>query len=450
MANSEFKQMAETIIELVGGKDNIAKVSHCFTRLRIDPVDLSKCDVEKLKSFKGSKGCVVNNGQVQIILGSGVDEFYPTFLEVSGKEAVEAVNENLDEKKESPVNQVLNTVAQIFIPTFPALATGGLLKGILVALMFSGKVDPSSGTFQMLMMFSDAAFYFLPFYLAYTTATVFKLKPVIAMVLAGVLLHPTYTGLTEATSLFGLPVPVVDYSSSVFPIIIGVIILSFIDKFARKIVPHDFAAIFVPFIDLMIAAPIMLCLVGPAISTASNVIGNAVIGIYNATGAIGGFVFGAVYPILVFLGLHHAVVPFELQSIAANGYDPLLALCAAANAAVAGAALMVAIDSKNKELKGLSLSSAISAIIGITEPALYGVLGILKRPFAGAVAGGAVGGAIMAAFKVFGVGLGPVPLAGIALFFGDKFGIYLIGVVVSIVVSMVVTHFVKFDDVEIK
>ena len=386
---------------------------------------------------------------MQVIIGTEVEEFYPEFLAVSGKEAQQTVNENLDAKEENKMNKIINTIAQIFIPTFPALAAGGLLKGLLVALMFSGKVDPSSGTFNMLMMFSDAAFYFLPFYLAYTTATVLHIKPVLAMVLAGVLLHPTYTGLTEATTLFGLSVPVVNYSSTVFPIIVGVALLSLIDKLARKVIPSSFAGIFVPLIDLLITAPIMLIVVGPAVSTLSNVVGNAVISLYEATGAIGGAVFGAVYPLLVFLGLHHAVVPVELQSIAANGYDPLLALCAAANAAVAGAALMVAIDSKNKEFKGLSLSSAISSIIGITEPTLYGVLGILKRPFAGVVAGGAAGAAIMAAFKVYGLGIGPVPLAGIALFFGEKFPIFLVGIAVSIIVSMVVTHIVKFEDVEL-
>ena len=449
MSNSKFTVLANDILEAAGGADNIAKVSHCFTRLRIDPVDLNKVDVEKLKSVKGSKGCVVNNGQVQVIIGTEVEDFYPEFLKVSGKEAQTAIKENLDGKKENKVNQILNTIAQIFIPTFPALAAGGLLKGLLVALMFSGKVDTTGGTFNMLMMFSDAAFYFLPFYLAYTTANVFHIKPVLAMVLAGVILHPTYTGLTESSSLFGLTVPVVDYSSTVFPIIVGVIVLAFIDRFARKIVPSSFAGIFVPLIDLLIAGPIMLIAVGPAINILSNVVGNAVIGLYEKTGAIGGAVFGGVYPILVFLGLHHAVVPVELQSLAVNGYDPLLALGAAANAAVAGAALMVSIDSRNKEFKGLSLSSAISSIIGITEPALYGVLGILKRPFAGAVAGGAAGAAIMAAFKVYGLGLGPVPLAGIALFFGEKFPIFLVGIAVSIVVSMVVTHIVKFEDVEL-
>lgn len=449
MANEKYISMAEEIIKLCGGKENISKVSHCFTRLRIDPVDFSKCDTEALKTTKGSKGCVVNNGQIQVIIGTEVEEFYPVFCEVSGKQAEAAINEDLDGKKENVINRVINAIAQIFIPTFPALAAGGLLKGLLVALMFSGKVDTTSGTFNMLMMFSDAAFYFLPVYLAYTTAVVFKVKPVLAMVLAGVILHPTYTGLVEPSSLFGFTVPVVDYSSTVFPIIVGVILLSYVDKFARKIVPASFAGIFVPLIDLLVTAPIMLVAVGPFINTLSTVIGNAFIALYEATGAFGGAVFGAVYPVLVFFGLHHAVVPVELQSIAANGYDPILALCAAGNAAVAGAALMVAIDSKNKEFKGMAFSSAISSIIGITEPTLYGVLGVLKRPFAGVVVGGAVGAAIMAAFKVYAVGIGPVPLAGIALFFGEKFPIFLIGIAASVIVSMIVVHFVKFEDVKL-
>ena len=449
MANEKYTTMANEIMNAAGGADNIAKVSHCFTRLRLDLVDLEKCDVDALKKIKGTKGTVVNNGQVQVIIGTEVEEFYPEFLKVSGKKAEDVVKENLDGKKENKLNQIINTIAQLFIPTFPALAAGGLLKGLLVALMFSGKVDPTSGTFNMLMMFSDAAFYFLPFYLAYTTAQVFGVKPVLAMVLAGVLLHPTYTGLTEATSIFGLPIPVVAYSSTVFPIIVGVIILSYIDKFARKIIPSSFAGIFVPLIDLLIAAPIMLAVVGPLVNTLSTVIGNAVINLYEKTGAFGGAVFGALYPVLVFLGLHHAVVPVELQAISSLGYDPLLALCAAANAAVAGAALMVAIDSRNKEFKGLAFSSAVSSIIGITEPTLYGVLGILKRPFAGVLAGGAAGAAIMAAFKIYGLGIGPVPLAGIALFFGEKFPIFLVGIAVSVVVSMIVTHIVKFEDVEL-
>lgn len=442
----DYAKVSEEILSLVGGVENLNKVSHCFTRLRLDLVDPAKADVDALKKVAGTKGTVVNNGQVQVIIGTDVEDCYAAFTKLTGKgETVAAPSEMA--KQENIVNRILNGIAKIFIPVFPAIAAGGLLKGILIALLFSGKVDPTSGTFTMLMMFSDAAFYFLPVFLAFSCAKVFGCKPMMAAVLAGVMLHPTYTGLTEATSFLGMTIPVVDYSSTVFPIIIGVFILSVIEKGCKKIMPKAISGLVTPLVCLLITAPVMLIAVGPVINTLSNTVGNWVIALYNATGAFGGAVFGAVYPFLVFTGLHHAVVPVELQSLATLGYDPLLAMCAAANAAVGGAAIMVGIDSKNKEFKALSLSSAVSALIGTTEPALYGVLGILKRPFIGACVGGAVGSAIMAAFKVYGAGLGPVPGAGFAMFLGDKFGIYLLGVVVSVVVSAAVTHFVKFQDI---
>lgn len=445
MKNSkvDYAAVSKEILGLVGGSENVNAVSHCFTRLRLDLVDAGKADLEALKKVNGTSGVVVNNGQVQVIIGNDVDVCYNEFLKVSGKAG------NVSEKKdENLMNRVLNGIAQIFIPVFPAIAAGGLLKGILIALLFSGKVDPTSGTFTLLMMFSDAAFYFLPIFLAFSSAKVFGCKPMMAAALAGVMLHPTFTGMVEAPTFLGLNVPLVDYSSTVFPIIIGVFVLSLIEKGCKKIMPKAISGLVTPLVCLLVTAPIMLIVVGPVINSLSNTVGNIVIGLYNATGAFGGAVFGAVYPFLVFTGLHHAVVPVELQSLATLGYDPLLALCAAANAAVGGAAIMVAIDSKNKEFKALSMSSAVSALIGTTEPALYGVLGILKRPFIGACAGGAAGSAIMAAFKVYGAGLGPVPGAGFAMFLGEKFGIYVAGVVVAIVVAAVVTHFVKFEDIK--
>lgn len=450
MKQPNYTTMSQQILNLIGGTDNIQKVSHCFTRLRLDLANNDKADIEKIKKVEGVKGVVVNNGQLQIIIGQNdIEPMYDSFLKVSGKNGGEAVQENLDGKKENKFNKFLNNLAQIFIPVFPALAAGGLLKALLIGGRFAGILNPDSNTYSLLLTFSDAVFYFLPIFLAYSSAKVFKVKPVLAMLIAGVMLHPNYLGLENATSLFGLPVPVVNYSSTVFPIIIGTLILSYVDRGLRRVIPKSASTLLVPLLDLLIVAPLMLIAVGPFINYLSNTVGNAFVWLYDKTGFVGGAVFGAVYPFLVFTGLHHAIVPVELQSLAALGYDPFLALCAVGNAAVAGACFMVAIDSKNSEFKGLSLSSGITAIIGTTEPALYGVLGILKRPFIGVVAGGAVGGAVMALFRVYGAGLGPVPLAGIGMFLGDKFGWYVLGNVLAVAVSMAVTHFVKFTDVKI-
>lgn len=444
----DYDIMSGQILEAIGGSENIHKTAHCFTRLRLDLHDMDMCHMEDLKQIKGVKGCVVNNGQLQIIIGKEVEGMYEVFLKKAGR-SPEALQEQAEGEKESLLNRLLRGITGIFIPVFPALAAGGLLKGVLLALQFAGAVNPANSTYIMLMMFSDAVFYFLPILLASSSAGVFHCNKTVAMVLAAILLHPTYTAMTEPTSLFGLAVPAVAYASTVFPIIVGVFILSLVEKYTKKIIPKSFAGLLVPMLCIVIAAPIMLIFIGPLVNGLSNIIGNAVISLYEMTGAFGGAVFGAIYPFLVFTGLHHAVVPVELQSLAAYGYDPLLALCAAANAAVGGTALMVAIDSKNKEFKALSASSGVTALIGTTEPALYGVLGILKRPFVGAAAGGAAGSAIMAFFGVNATGLGPVPLAGAALFLGDKFIQYIIGLFVAVVVSMVVTHFWKFSDVEL-
>lgn len=448
MAKKTYEQMSDEIINLVGGKDNLKAASHCFTRLRIDLKDPSKADLEGLKKVS-SMGAVINNGQVQVIFGNEVEDMYNVFLKKTGLSSQPVIEENPDGKKENKFNKFLNNLAQIFIPVFPAIAASGLLKALLIAANFGGIIDPAGSLFTFLMMFSDAVFYFLPLLLAYSSAQVFKVKPILAMMIAAVLLHPTYTGMTEASTFLGMTVPVVSYSSTVFPIIVGTWILSYLDKGLRRVIPKSFAGLVVPLIDLLIMAPVMLIAVGPFVNWLSTVVGNAVIAMYEATGFIGGAIFGAIYPFLVFTGLHHAVVPVELQSLATLGYDPLLALCAAANAAVGGACLMVAIDSRNKEFKGLSLSSGITALIGTTEPGLYGVLGILKKPFIGTAVGGAAGAAIMAAFKVYGSGLGPVPFAGIGMFLGDKFGFYLLGVAVSVAVAMVVTHIVGFEDVKL-
>ena len=448
----DYEKLSDDILGLVGGAENLKKVSHCFTRLRLDPVDPSKIDEAALKKVEGVKGLVVNNGQYQVIIGNDVEGLFPVFLKKSGKTDGGKVEEKLDDgaPKENLINLILNSIAQIFIPVFPAIAAGGLLKGILVSLMFNGLLDPTGNTYNVLMWIADAPFYFLPVLLAFTSAKVFGCKQMVAAALAGVMIYPSFLALTEATTVFGLTIPAVNYSSTVFPIIGGVYILSWVEKGFKKICPKVVAGLFVPLFSLVITSILMLWAVGPAINWLSDTVSSAVLWVYNATGFVGGAIFGALYPLLVFLGLHHAVVPMELQFLAELSYDPLLAICAAANAAVAGAALMVAIDSKNKNFKANSYSAALSGIIGITEPALYGVLGVLKKPFIGAAVGGAVGGAIMALFKVTGSGLGPVPGAGFALFLGNtkNFVVFLTGIVVSVVIGMLVTHILKFEDVK--
>jgi len=440
------KETAIKIIEAVGGKNNIKTASHCFTRLRLDLKDNNKINSDVINSIGMVKGSVVNSGQLQVIIGNEVEEVYDEFINLTG----ETQTTDTNGKEEKLMARFIAIITGIFTPVFPALAAGGLLKGILIAIMFSKTMDVSGSTFQLLLMFSDAPFYFLPVILAFSSAKIFKCNQYIAVVIAGIMLHPTFSAMADkSVSFFGLPIQVVNYSSTVFPILLGIYLMSKIEKIVKKIVPKSIGMLFVPVITILISAPIVLGIIGPLANYLAVMVGNGLVVVYNTTGPIGGAILGGVYPFLVFTGLHQALPPIELQNLAQTGTDMMLAIFAAANAAIAGATLMVAIDTKNKEFKSLAFSSALTAAIGITEPAIYGVIANLKKPLIASLIGGSIGGAIVSFFKVTSVGMGPVPLAGIALFIGDKFVFYLLGVIVAFVCAMIAAHIMKFEDVPV-
>lgn len=441
------KETSIKILEAIGGTDNIKAVSHCFTRLRLDLKDNEKINTNDINNINMVKGSVVNSGQLQIIIGNEVEDVYKEFTNLIG----EAQLNTSSGENEKFIGKLITIITGIFTPIFPALAAGGLLKGILIAIMFSKTMDTSGSTFQLLTMFSDAPFYFLPIILAFSAAKIFKTNQYIAVVIAGIMLHPTFSAMaSNPVNFLGLPIQVINYSSTVFPILLGVYLMSKVENLVKKVTPRSIGMLFVPLLTILITAPIVLGVIGPLANYIATIVGNGLVVVYDKTGFIGGAILGGVYPFLVFTGLHQAIPPIELQNIAQTGTDLMLAIFAAANAAIAGATLMVAIDTKNKELKSLAFSSALTAAIGITEPAIYGVVSKLKKPLIATFIGGAVGGAIVAFFKVTAVGMGPVPLAGIALFIGDKFIYYLLGVIVSFVVAMITTHIMKFEDVTTK
>ncbi len=301
-------------------------------------------------------------------------------------------------------------------------------------------MDVSGTTYQLLMIISDASFYFLPFILAYTSAQRFKVTPMLAVALAGVMLHPTFATLGESIQFLSIPVSYVNYSSTVFPIIAGVYIMSWIEKFAKKISPKLLAGILVPLLTLIITSPIVLIIVGPIVNVASTQVGNFVIWMTGKAGFIAGPVLGALYPLFVFLGIHTSLVAFELQGISQSGFDPIIAIGACANTAIASVALYLALRSRNQQRKSMAASSAVSGFIGVTEPALYGLVAGRKEHWIAVFAGGAVGGFLMNLFGVKGYGIGPVPLAGIAVFFGDKFLFYLLSLLITVAVTMAVLH----------
>lgn len=431
----------KVILDNVGGEKNIKSFSHCFTRLRLDLKDNNKINLEKIEALEPVKGAGVNGGQLQIIFGNEVESYFNELEKEIG------TKEDASDKKNT---NVLDIFQRIFTPIFPALAAGGLLKGLLLAVQFSGLVDTTGDTFSLMMTFSDIPFYFLPIILAFSAGKTFKCNQYIAVLIAGAMLHPNFTSLTENTSFLGLPVQAVNYSSTVFPILLSIFVLSYIERGLRKIIPKTLALLFVPLFALIITAPIALIVIGPVANQLGLWIGELVGFIYEKGGFIGGAIFGGIYPLLVFTGMHQAIPPIQLQNLAQSGSDVLLALCACGNAAIAGTTLMIALKEKNKDVKSLAYSTSLSGFIGITEPALYGVIAKYKHAFIATFIGGGLGSAIVALFKVSAVGMGPVPLAGIALFFGNKFIYYVIGILVSTVSAMIAMNFLGVNTTEVE
>ncbi|WP_412989031.1 beta-glucoside-specific PTS transporter subunit IIABC [Pediococcus siamensis] len=428
----DLNKIAKKIIKDIGGKKNISQFTHCFTRLRFNLKDNNKINREDLNSIHGVKGVTVNNGQLQIIIGTDVDTWYDAINEYLGD-----VKSNFHEPNNKGImNKIIDIITGIFIPVFPALAAGGLLKGILIGIQFAGLVKSTEPTFALLMMISDVPFYFLPIILAFSSAKKFGANQYTALLIAGTLLHPTYVAMKTSTTFLGLTVPHITYSSTVFPILLSVALLAVVEKQLKNIIPKSVAMLFVPLFSVIITAPIALIIIGPVANWLGELVGNGIVHLYQMSGAFGGAIFGAIYPFLVFTGLHQALPPIELQNLATSGVDVFLGLAAVANASVAGTTIMAALRSNDVDFRSLAFSSGLSAILGTTEPAIYGVLAKSKRNFVAAFIGGGIGGAIIGFFKVSAVGMGPVPIPAIALFAGNKFLIYVISISLSFSIGM--------------
>lgn len=441
------KELAQKILDLVGGEENLTNVTHCVTRLRLSFKDSKKIRGNEISALPGVLGINTVGNQFQVILGGKVTAVHDAFI---GLVHLDGQAEDLEKSKGNLLDRFLDVLSGIFVPIIPAIIGAGLLKGVLIFLMFYGWVSTDSDTYQLLNIFSDSAFYFIPILLANSSAKKFKTNPYIAMAIAGILVHPSLVSLmTEKTGLsfFGIPFTSASYASSVLPIILGVWVMSYVEKGLRKVIPKILQTILVPLLTLLIVAPIILGVLGPIGTIVGNGIGQGFINFYLAYGWLAGAVLGALYPFLVILGMHVGFTPVMVQSLAKYGVDYMMALFVASNAAQAGATFAVFTKTKNKEFKSMAGTAALNAFIGITEPALFGVTSRLKRPLIAVSIAGAVGGAIAGFFRVEALGMGTGPLAGIPLFLGKTFIYYIIASFVSLVLGYVLTLFIGFEDI---
>lgn len=435
------EELAKKILELVG-KDNITYLTHCATRLRLNVKDEKSVDLKALDLLEGVLKSQFKSGQLQIIIGAKVKAVFDALIEM-----VDLDDENVKQVdiKKNPISKIVETISGIFGPVIPVLIGCGMIKSLFVILTTVKIIEANSGTYQVFNLISDLIFYFFPFFLAVSAAKKFKTNEYLAVALAGAYMYPTImngaaeaakTGITSL-SFFGLPVLFVNYKTTIIPIIISVWILSYVYKFVDKYIPNMFKILFVPMIVLFIMVPLQLIAIGPFGTYVGVMVAKVVSYLYTVNGVLGSFLFGTFRPVLIIFGMHYAITPINSQLIAQYGYSVISPANLTGNLAQAGACLAVFILLKNKVSKSGALTSGVTALFGITEPAIFGYNLKYKKPFICAMVAGGVGAAYI---NFWGGGATALILPGLLAlptYIADSYIHILIGVGISIALAFV-------------
>ncbi|WP_144498046.1 beta-glucoside-specific PTS transporter subunit IIABC [Bacillus pumilus] len=449
----ENKELAQEIVKLIGGTENISQSWHCITRLRFNLNNESKVKVDELKTLDGVLGAQFQSGQFQVIIGAKVAEIYEEIDHVVGHSSNDSTPVK-NTSKMNPIEVVFDVISGIFTPILPAIVGSGLIKGIMALFVSLGWLTETSSTYQVLQIFSNAVFYFLPFLIAYSAAKKFKTRESLALALAGILLYPAMIeGAAKGAdplSFLGLSIPLNNYTSSVLPIILGALLLSFVDKWITKAIPKSLSIVFTPVLSLMITAPLTLAFIAPIGNVSGQYLEIFFTSLFNFAGPIAGLLMGGLMPLIVLTGMHYAFFPSTLASFEKMGYDiMLLPMNFIANMAQAGAVLGVIIRTKRVETRSLALSTLLPSFFGITEPAIYGVTLRLKKPFYASLIGGAVGGCFYGLFSVKTTAFSIPGITSLPTYMmkgTNNFQLALIGIALSFIVSLLVTIFLGFKE----
>lgn len=450
-----FEKITEDILKNIGGESNINSLTHCATRLRFNLKDFTKANEEELKKISGILGVVNKGGQLQIVIGNEVSSAYKSIMGKVNIKDVKNDNENLEKK--GFINNILDTIAGVFSPILAAIVGAGLLKAVLSILVLFG-VNQEGNTYYFLNFISDSALYFLPIMLAYTSAVKFKCNPFISMAIAGAMIHPNYIALItdpynlNFTYFLGLPVTLATYSSSVIPVLLTTYLLSKVEVVLEKFIPKMIKFFLKPLLCLLIVTPIAFIVLGPIGFIVGTGISTVLNTINNYAGWLVPTIMGVFAPLLVMTGMHYALVPFMMQSISTFGYETIAAPGQlGSNVGQGAAALCVALKTKNKELKQLAFSSGVTAVLGVTEPAMYGVNLKLKKPLYAVMIGGGVSGLYAGITGVKCFSFCSAGLLALPVFIGNG-GISnvinaFISMVIGFVVTFIIVWFWGFEDI---
>lgn len=445
--------VGKRVWEAVGGEKNVNSLVHCATRLRFKLKDESVADTQKLKQDPDVIQVVQSGGQYQVVIGSNVADVYQAIVDEQGL----TDQSGTEDQSKNPLNRLIDIISSIFTPFLGAMAAAGILKGFLSLATVLGWLATDTGAYQVLFAAADGVFTFLPVMLAFTAAKKFKTNQFLSVAIAMALVYPAITqlaGAGGAVDFFGLPIVLAQsgYTTSVIPIILAVWVQSKFEPLVKKVIPQFLQMIFVPMIVLLVMVPLTFLLLGPIGTVIGNGLGSLFNSIYSFSPLVAGLIMGSLWQVFVMFGMHWGFVPIMFLNIEQYGFDVMVPMLLPAVLAQGGAALAVAIRTKDTKLRSLGISSTITSLFGITEPTVYGVTLPLKKPFVVACLSAGIGGAMIgfAGVKAFSSGL--VSLLTIPTFISTNQAVEsnvtmaILATALSFVLAFVGTLIVGFDE----
>lgn len=451
----DYQKLAQEILEKVGGKSNVNSLTHCATRLRFVLNDNGKANAEDIKAMKGVVGVANSGGQFQVIIGSDVAKVYQPIKDIVG------AGENTQESTpQRPLDKILAIISGIFTPILPVITAAGMIKAVLSLLVVFKVVTTEDQNYQILNFIGDAGFYFLPVFLGATAAKQFKTNQYLGMLMGAILLHPTFTTMVaafkeggDAISLFSIPFTATTYSSTVIPIILSVWFMSYVEKFADKISPKAIKFFSVPLIVALVTSVVTFSLLGPAGAIIGQWLGDFFKWLESFGGWVVPTIVGIFSPFLVMTGTHYGLVSIGINNRMTLGYDTVAQPgMLASNVSQGGAALAIAFKTKDPDKRALASSAGITAVFGITEPALYGVTLQNRAALIGTMVSGGIVGFFLGIFNARNFSGGSPGLLTLGSYIGDNtlkyFYTALIGLILAVVISFVITFILYKEDAQ--
>ncbi|MEH0711091.1 sucrose-specific PTS transporter subunit IIBC [Vibrio owensii] len=460
-----YPVIAKQLLEHLGGKENIQALAHCATRLRLALKDEEKVNEEAIGNLDGVKGQFKVAGQYQIIFGSGiVNQVYAEMAKQTGL-AEMSTNDvaSAGADKQNLIQRAVKGLSDIFVPIIPAIVAGGLLMGlfnVLTAqgLFIEGKsiIDAYPGLTDLANMintFANAPFVYLPILLAFSASKKFGGNPFLGAALGMLMVHPdllngwgfgsaSVSGTVPTWNIMGLEIQKVGYQGSVLPVLVSAFILAKVELGLRKVIPSVLDNLLTPMLAIFITGFVTFTLVGPFTRDLGFMLGDGLNWLYDSAGFVGGALFGFIYAPFVITGMHHSFIAIETQllaDIATTGGTFIFPIAAMSNVSQGAAALAVGFTTKDTKMKGIAVPSGVTGLLGITEPAMFGVNLKLRYPFIAAIIGSAVASAFITLFNVKAQALGAAGLPGIISIAPDKIGYYIVGMVIAFATAFVLT-----------